>query len=252
MITPGSVAPLFQLPDQFGKTFRLSDYRGKKNVLLFFLPAAWTPICTSEMPFLSALRDQFWKDADTLPVVIDVDNGPSNREWVRHHKIANLHVLSDFWPHGAVSESYGAWIPTDGLSDRASVIVAKDGVVRYAESVGKFGKRSVPALLDIARAIDGRVPLTKKSAKMPVDIPVLFTMSGCPYCTEVANMVREHALSDRIVVRSVDTDPDALRILNKVNSQGSVPTLFYNGKIYVGPQKIGGFLQSFARSLKAT
>jgi len=238
MIALQSVAPDFTLTLQNGKPFRLSDWKGKAHVLLLFLPAAFTPICTTELPALAALRNDFWRDAGTVVAAVTVDNIHSNREWGRDCKTGPLFILSDFYPHGAVSQAYGAYLYDEGISDRATVIVGKDGLVRYAESVGKFGKRSIPALLDIARAIDGRAPLNRKSAKMPLDLPVLFVSRSCPHCAEATQALQMLQLETRIVVRYVDDSPEALKSLLSISNEGSVPTLFWQGKTYVGSPQV--------------
>lgn len=225
MIPPGSRAPQFDLQTQAGSRFRLADFHGKHNVLLMFLPAAFTPICTTELPALAALRDQFWMNANTAVAAVTVDNSPANREWARRCNSDGVIVLSDFYPHGAVSQAYGAWIPGEGISDRASVIIDRNGIVRYSESVGKFGKRSVPALLDFAQSIEGNRPAGRATAGMHLDLPVLYTSTTCPHCVAIKTLVQRLRLDDRIVIRDVDQDTDAMIQLLKVQSHGLVPTL---------------------------
>ena len=247
MITPGSVAPVFSIPHQNGSLFQLRDYLGKNHVLLLFLPAAFTPICTTELPALAALRERFWTEANTVVAAVTTDQTASNREWARRCGAGQIFVLSDYYPQGAVSKAYGAWLPNEGIADRATVIVAKDGIVRYAESVGKFGKRSVPTLLSIARAIDGKAPLTQSSAKMPLDLPILFVTGHCPYCKSTLDLLRSLHLEDRVVVRNVDNDQAAMRLLLQVNSHGAVPTLYFGGKVYEGAPSIGVTLKNLAK-----
>jgi peroxiredoxin/glutaredoxin len=249
MIALRSTAPDFALPNQNGSLFRLSDFRGRSHVLLLFIPAAFTPVCSTEVPALEKFRSRFWNDASTAVAVITADNSPSNREWARRCKAEKLFMLSDYEPKGTVSQAYGAWMAADGIPARATVIIDRNGVVRYAEDVGKFGKRSVPALLNIARAIDGKGPLEQQSAKMPLDLPVMFTMADCPYCSAAKDLIRALHLEDRIVMRTVDTDPAALELLLSVNPTGGVPTLAYLGKTYVGPQAIGVQLKNIAKKV---
>lgn len=71
--------------------------------------------------------------------------------WARSLGYPKIQILSDFNPHGAVSRSYGAWIDADGTPDRATVIVDAHGMVVYAVSVGKGGKRDMNELLRLAR-----------------------------------------------------------------------------------------------------
>lgn len=250
MIALGTPAPDFELPDQHGVPFRLSSLRGKKNVLLFFIPAAFTQICGTEVPALAALADAFDHSADTIVFVITADRSDSNLHWLRHLGAERLNILSDFWPHGKASQAYGAFLSEDGIPDRATVIVGKDGTVKYAESVGKFGKRNASALLQIARVKDGRAPLPDDAltARMPLDLPVLFVTrrQGCPHCYRVLEHIRALQLEEFIVVRSVDTDHEAMRLLLGVSPDGRVPTLYYQGHLATGDDQIAQVLTEWS------
>ncbi len=250
MIPVGTQAPDFELPDQYGVPFRLSSLRGKKHALLFFIPAAFTQICGTEVPAMASLADAFDHSADTVVVVITADRTDSNLHWLRHLGAEDLRILSDFWPHGKVSQAYGAFLPADGIPDRATVLVGKDGVVQYAESVGKFGKRSVPALLQIARAKDGRAPLPADAftARMPNDLPILFVTErqGCRFCQRVLEQIHALQIEEHIVIRNVDTDDEAMRWLLSVHPEGSVPALYFRGHLDVGADAIVQTLTGWA------
>lgn len=249
MIPVGTLAPDFELLDQYGAPFRLSTLKGKKNVLLFFIPAAFTQICGTEVPAMASHVETFDRSADTVAVVITADRKDCNRGWVRHLGADRLRVLSDFWPHGQVSQAYDAFLPDNGVPDRATVLVGKDGLVKYAESVGEFGKRSVPALLQIARSVDGRAPLPAEAltARMPLDLPVLFVTSrqGCPHCRRVLEQIRALRIEEHIVIRSVDTDDEAMRWLLSVRPEGDVPVLYYQGYLAAGDDSILQTLSSW-------
>lgn len=247
MIPVGTPAPDFVLPTQDGKPFHLADYRGRSNVLIFFIPAAFTPICSTELPALSALQHSFQQSANTVVVVVTADHTPCNRAWLHHLQLTGLLIVSDWEPKGQVSQAYGAWIAEDGIPDRATVLVSKDGLVKYSESVGKFGKRSVPALLEVARAQDGRAPVQPSSVRIPLDLPVLLVTSQCPYCQSVVNQIRELRIEDRIVVRSVGTDAEAMGWLLSLQPDGSVPVLRDQGNVYVGAPEISGVLPQIAK-----
>lgn len=249
MIPAGTPAPDFELPDQHGAPFRLSSLKGKKNVLLFFIPAAFTQICGTEVPEMASLVNAFEQGADTTVVVITADRTDTNLHWLRHLGAEHLRILSDFWPHGQASQAYGAFLAGDGIPDRATVLVGKDGLVKYAESVGKFGKRSASALLQMARAQDGRAPLPAETftARMPTDLPILFVTSrqGCPHCRRVLEQIRALWLEEHIVIRSVDTDNEAMRWLLSVRPEGGVPVLYYQGYLAVGDDSILRTLSSW-------
>ncbi len=74
----GDTAPDFELPAVQGGTVRLSDYRGKKSVVLSFVPAAWTPVCSDQWPGYNIAQEMFTVH-DAVIIGISVDNIPSQR-----------------------------------------------------------------------------------------------------------------------------------------------------------------------------
>lgn len=252
MIPAGAIAPTFTLPTQTGSTFNLAAYRNKNNVLLLFLPAAFTPVCSTELPAAAALQDQFYRDANTVVAAVTADLPAANREWARRCNAANLFVLSDNNLPGAVSRAYGAWLQSEAIPDRASVLIDSRGIVRYAESVGKFGKRSVPALLAMAMAANGSRPSPLQSARMPLDLPVLYVTTSCPHCRAITGLLQRLHGEDLVVVRWVDKDQDGMRSLLTVEPRGLVPLLMYGGKKWVGENEIGPQLSEIASAKRAT
>ncbi|WP_054029246.1 peroxiredoxin [Desulfatitalea tepidiphila] len=128
-VTAGQIAPDFTLPAIDGRTIRLSDYRGEKNVVLSFVPAAWTPVCSDQWPGYHLARGLF-EDHDAVVLGISTDNTPSQFAWVRQMEGLWFPVLSDFWPHGAVADQYGL-LRGDGMTERALVFIDKKGIITY-------------------------------------------------------------------------------------------------------------------------
>jgi len=127
----GDVAPLFSLPSVSGKKINLQDYRGKKIVVLSFVPAAWTPVCSDQWPGYNIVEELF-KEHDAILLGISVDNIPTLFSWTRQMGHLWFPVLSDFWPHGAIAQKYGL-LRSDGVSARALVIIDKNGIIRYID-----------------------------------------------------------------------------------------------------------------------
>jgi peroxiredoxin len=127
----GDVAPDFALPSLSGKKVSLKDYRGKKNVVISFVPAAWTPVCSNQWPGYNIARDIFDKN-DAIVLGISVDNIPTLHAWTKEMGGLWFPVLSDFWPHGKVAKEYGI-LRSDGVSERAIFLVDKKGVIRYMD-----------------------------------------------------------------------------------------------------------------------
>jgi len=109
----------------------LSDYRGKQNVLLSFVPAAWTPVCSKQWPGYNIAKELF-EAHHTVLLGISVDNLPTLRAWTESMGGLWFPVLSDFWPHGAVAERYGV-LRSDGEAERALVLIDTQGVIRYLD-----------------------------------------------------------------------------------------------------------------------
>jgi peroxiredoxin len=127
----GQKAPGFTLPAVSGGKVSLQDYYGKKNVVLSFVPAAWTPVCSDQWPGYNIVKDLF--DAhDAILLGITVDSVPTLFSWTNQMGKLWFPVLSDFWPHGRTAAEYGI-LRTDGVSERALFLIDKQGVIRYID-----------------------------------------------------------------------------------------------------------------------
>jgi peroxiredoxin (alkyl hydroperoxide reductase subunit C) len=124
----GDPAPDFTLPSVAGEKISLRQYKGKKNVVLSFVPAAWTPVCSDQWPGYNIAKPIFDKN-DAVLLGISVDNIPTLYAWTKQMGDLWFAVLSDFWPHGAVAEKYGV-LRSDGVSERALFFIDKDGLIR--------------------------------------------------------------------------------------------------------------------------
>ena len=127
----GEKAPDFQLPKLGGGTIRLSQFIGRHHVVLSFVPAAWTPVCSDQWPGYNLVQDLFTQN-DAILLGITVDNLPTLHAWTQQMGALSFDVLSDFWPHGAVAERYGV-LRSDGTSERAVFVIDKQGIIRYIE-----------------------------------------------------------------------------------------------------------------------
>jgi mycoredoxin-dependent peroxiredoxin len=126
----GQEAPDFELRDQHRQPVRLSDYRGKKAVVVVFLPFAFSRICTDE---LCGVRDdlgQFAND-DVQVLAITCDSPFANAAWAEQQGYT-FPVLSDFWPHGATARAYGSFDERVGCPNRGSFLIDRDGRLRWS------------------------------------------------------------------------------------------------------------------------
>jgi peroxiredoxin (alkyl hydroperoxide reductase subunit C) len=145
----GNPAPNFILPSISGEKVSLSQFRGKKNVVLSFVPAAWTPVCSDQWPGYNIAKDIF-NQYDAILLGITVDNIPTLFAWTNQMGQLWFPVLSDFWPHGAVAKRYGV-LRSNGVSERALFVINKKGTIRYID-VHDINKR--PPLEDLMSALE--------------------------------------------------------------------------------------------------
>jgi Peroxiredoxin len=149
----GDVAPDFTLPAVEGGRVSLSQYLGKKNVVISFVPAAWTPVCSGQWPGYNISKNLFDKH-NAILLGITVDNIPTLYAWTRQMCNPNdkiwFPVLSDFYPHGAVAAKYGV-LRSEGVSERALFVINKKGIITYMD-VHDINQR--PLLEDLAKALE--------------------------------------------------------------------------------------------------
>jgi peroxiredoxin len=128
-IKVGDTAPDFTLKDQDQKDVKLSDYRGKKNVVLAFYPLDWSPVCTGEN---KCLTDDFpnFQSSNAEVFGISTDSFFSHKAWadalgLKHRLLADM--------HRTVCKAYGLYFDALNCAKRATVIVDKQGKVAYAK-----------------------------------------------------------------------------------------------------------------------
>ena len=127
-IEVGAAAPDFTLPDQDKKEFTLSQFKGKRPVVLFFYPLDWSPTCTKENACFSHDLSRFSTHAEV--VGISIDSPWSHKAW--QEKLGLKHrLLSDM--HRKVTKDYGLFLPAANISQRATVVVGKDGKVAWVK-----------------------------------------------------------------------------------------------------------------------
>jgi len=145
----GDPAPDFTLPSVTGEKVSLSQYRDKKNVVLSFVPAAWTPVCSDQWPGYNIIKGVF-DEHEAVLIGITVDNIPTLFAWTNQMGKLWFPVVSDFWPHGEVAAKYGI-LRSDGVTERALFVFDKKGTLRYID-VHDINKR--PPLENLVKELE--------------------------------------------------------------------------------------------------
>lgn len=127
-IAVGEKAPEFALPDQDKKEFKLAEYLGKKTVALFFYPLDWSPTCSKENACFSQDLSKFSKYAEVA--AISVDSTWSHKAWAEKMGLKHR-LLSDM--HRTAIKAYGLFHVGGNISQRATVVIGKDGKVAFVK-----------------------------------------------------------------------------------------------------------------------
>jgi peroxiredoxin len=129
-IKVGERAPDFTLKGHDDKDYKLSDFKGK-TILLAFYPADFSPVCSKEHScFVNDLKR--FESVNAQVFGISVDNIWSHKAFAEKFNIS-YPLLSDFHPKGKVASQYGLYLEDMGLTNRATVIIDKEGMVRYVK-----------------------------------------------------------------------------------------------------------------------
>jgi peroxiredoxin len=147
-LSAGSMAPEFSLKDQNQKEVKLSDFQGKKNVVIVFYPLDWSPVCTNEHAcFVNEMKSFEQLDAQVLG--ISVDSLWSHKAFAEKMGI-HYPLLADFQPRGAVGDKFGVYLPEKGITGRAIAIVDRSGKVAWFKS---YDIPTVPDLKEVSEAL---------------------------------------------------------------------------------------------------
>ena len=151
-IEAGAEAPEFDLEVDGAERVRLSDFRGRRNVLLVFHPFAFTPVCEEEARDLQENMQSF-DDADTDVVLVSCDSAPARRAWKRELGLTYT-VASDFWPHGEAARAYGVFDEQKGAAVRGTFLIEKSGTVVWTLVNDADTRRTELASPPLAAAVE--------------------------------------------------------------------------------------------------
>jgi peroxiredoxin len=131
-LKPGDEAPDFELRSHRGGTVKLSEFRGRKNVVVAFHPLAFTPVCANQMCAYQDHGPRFER-ADAVVLGLSIDPQPAKTAWAQSLGTISFDLLSDFHPHGEVAQKFGVFRPKEGFSERAVFVVDKNGRIAWSK-----------------------------------------------------------------------------------------------------------------------
>ncbi len=157
IIQVGAQAPDFELPsselenDKPGKKIKLSDFRGKKNVVLAFYPLDFSPVCTGEM---QCFRDDLsaLDGVDAQVIGVSVDSAWTHAAFKRELGL-KFPLVADFHPKGEMAAKFGLYLADKGITGRATVVVDKSGKVAWAKEQGLGEARDNKAIIAALAAL---------------------------------------------------------------------------------------------------
>jgi peroxiredoxin (alkyl hydroperoxide reductase subunit C) len=129
VIAPGEAAPDFTLRDQDGEEVSLSDYRGRR-VLLVFYPFDFSSVCSDQLSVYQEVKPEL-EDKGVELIGISVDHIHAHKAF-REKLGIDTQLLADFEPKGEVAKAYGSYFEPAGMANRTLVLVDADGRVEWS------------------------------------------------------------------------------------------------------------------------
>jgi peroxiredoxin len=152
-VRTGDNAPEFDLEVTYSERVKLSDFRGRSNVLLVFHPFAFTRVCEEEARDLQENLESF-RNAQTEIVFVSCDPSAARQAW-RRDLGAEYTFASDFWSHGEVAKTYGVFNESNGAAHRGTFLIDKDGTIIWS-LVKITDERRVEMVPESLEALDER------------------------------------------------------------------------------------------------
>ena len=144
----GDKAPDFELSATGNQKIKLSDFKGKKNIVLIWHPLNFTGPCSNELhQFNKRLADFQRLDAELFS--LSIDSVPSSEAFYKELGGISYPHLSDFYPHGKVAQDYGI-LRSEGFSERAIFVIDKQGAIRWAKV---YELKTVPDVSEVLEAV---------------------------------------------------------------------------------------------------
>jgi hypothetical protein len=163
---------------------------------------------------------------------VSVDSFHCHANWARELGGISFPLLSDFEPKGAMASRYGLYLDEPGITDRATVWIGADGIVRHASSVGPGGQRDIDELVALAEQLDAAYqgPLEEWSAPQDLAGAVLYLRDACGFSRAV-RVALDNLHQQGAEIRNVSRDEDARRSLLDLSGAETAPCLVLDGEV---------------------
>lgn len=193
-----------------------------------------------------------FRAAHTQVLGVSIDSVYSHANWGASLGGVSFPLLSDFQPRGAMANAYGLYLDGPGITDRATVIIDKNGTVRHASSAGPGGQRDISELAGLCEKIDSEFGQGLNSFAEPAGLPAgaqLFIKSACGP-SRAALLIRDNLhLGNTLAVKNVSEDAAAKAELIKLAGKDQSPALVCSGEVIHEAADITNFLVSKAGNL---
>ena len=199
---------------------------------------------------MERLQDRF-SAANTVVLGISVDSKFCHAGWAQSLGGISFPLLADFQPKGATARAYGLFLDEPGITDRATVIIDADGVVRHASSVGPGGSRDIAELAALCEEVNGAYEGDLPATQAPAGIgeATLYVKGNCGFSAWTLQARANLGLTDSLPVRNVSDDPAAMEALKAATGKEQAPCLMTNGEAMLESADIIKYLVGKTTSL---
>ncbi len=180
-----------------------------------------------------------FEQMDVQVLGISVDSVPCLQAWAESLGGISYPLLSDFWPHGAVSESYGV-MRGEGYSERALFLIDREGKIRYIDIHDIEDQPDNAVIIEEIRKIEpgasaGGAPDASQAKENETEHEpdvILYCTRWCPGCRIMRRWLDEHEIAYREI--DVGGSPEAAeKVRGWANGKVITPTLDFRGTVVV-------------------
>jgi glutaredoxin-like protein len=213
-----------------------------RTVVVFSLPGAFTPTCSStHVPRYNQLTPTLKEHGVDEVICVSVNDAFVMNEWREEQKASNVTFLPD--GNGDFSRGMGMLVPKNdlGFGDRSwrySMLV-KDGVVEKM-----FIEPDVPGDPFEVSDADTMLAYIAPNAKAPLDVTV-FSREGCPYCVRAKGMLHDAGIEFEELVLNRDFSESTIRA---ISGKSTVPQVFINGELIGGSEDLEAYFTDQAKN----